>query len=592
MISVFDFCGGLLYHYLRWFYLFLGICQRFWNGIMRSELKMRDFLTKIKRINIQNCVVALCVMAVCIGTQQIQTAAWNSGRIEFFRDSMCVLLAIIMMTHYKWKDFLEYRVIYVIWSVLGISLCAILVPIAVAKRFDYLKADTIVIALGIFLMGYCLIHTVISLFIKKERQKLYKPLFVIWTVMMLLMIFSRSDYLWPECYFVIFLCFYLTDRTPVQRTNVAKGLINGMILGFVSIQAHALLCRPYDRARYIGNFCNPNNNSLFLCMCLAAILAKILFLTKEDRKFIVKAFYFLLAGACYSFICMTASRSGYLAAFVLTIFFLSAYCKIREKRVFIRAGLLLVTIFLVMFPLTYLAVRYIPTIHPHVNFYYQEGYSEDWVHSWDARDSEKFISFEELLQSIFGRFAITGDANKGMISGVADRRAQGNLIIVSERYIPHSVLLDAAEAAKTPLLQNEDAENAFKIRYTIYKWYMEHLSMRGMPYEEQGFQLLENYWIQHAHNIYLDYGINFGIPVMVLFAVFIWWGIGRLVRQGLRQKDVEKLACLLIVLVPPVFGLFEFSWGAGMVSTVVFYMAFVEICRDDQQGDRDPNGTF
>lgn len=545
---------------------------------------MENMLIKIKNINIQRWVTALCILVVCIGTQQIQTVAWNSGRIEFFRDSTGVLLALIMMTHYRWKDFVEYKVVYIAWSVLGAVLFAIAVPIAIAKRLDFLWADTIVIALGIFLMGYCLIHTVISIFVKKYRPKLYKPLFIMWVVMMLWMIFSRSNYWWPECYFIIFLCYYLTDRTPEQRTNVTKGLIDGMILGFICIQAHSLLCRPYDRVRYVGNFCNPNHNCMFLCMCLAAILARILFVVKENGRFVVRTFYFLLAGACYSFIFMTNCRSGYLAAFVMTISFLAAYCKVRKKFVFIRLGLLLTTIFVAMFPLTYLAVRYIPTIHPHVLFYYQEGYSEEWVHSWDPRDSEKFISFDELMRLIFVRFKSTRNSFDRFIHGAAGGEVWEKLKIASgESGIPYGVLADAMDAKKIPALQGADAANAFKVRYTIYKWYFDHLTLRGMPYDEQGFQLTEGHWIQDTHNIYLDYGINFGIPAVILFTLFVWWGIGRLLKRGFQYNDVEKLACLLIVLVPPIFGLFEFSWGTGMISTVAFYMAFVEMFKDDRQ---------
>ena len=98
-----------------------------------------------------------------------------------------------------------------------------------------------------------------------------------------------------------------------------------------------------------------------------------------------------------------------------------------------------------------------------------------------------------------------------------------------------------------------------------------------MPYDEQGFQLTEGYWVQSAHDIYLDYGINFGIPVMILFTVFIWYGIGRLIYNSCKQINVTKMSCLLITLVPPIFGLFEFAWGSGMLYTIAFYLCFSEM---------------
>lgn len=546
-----------------------------------------SFLKKAAaKINMQMALVALCITAVCVGTQQLMTVAWDAWSHDFSRDALGVLMAVILFTNYKWSDFVKYKVPYIIWSVVGVLAGIFILPIALERRPDFLKADTVIIALGIFLMGYCVIHTLITFFVEKYRPKFYLPLFVIWIVMLLLMIFSRSDYLWPECYFVMFLCYYLTPQTPEQRKNVTEGLINGMILGFILIQAHSLLFRPYDKLRYRGNFCNPNHNCIFLCMCLAAILAKILIVTKSNQKKIVRIFYFLLAGSDYAFIFMTMCRSGYLSAFLATILFLIAYCRVKGKKIFIRMGMLMAAIFVFMVPVTYLAVRYIPTIHPHVLYYFEEGYSEDWVHSWDPWDSEKYISFQDVLRWVFKRF----EDVKGALEDLQNTGSTGRGEPVD--LYPSTVLASTQTGAadietdpdEIPALSDEEAKNSLLVRKTIYEWYFKHLSFRGMPYDEQGFRLTKGHWIQDTHNIYLDYGINFGYPVMILFTVFIWWGIGRLLRQGWKKTDVEKLSCLLIAVIPPVFGMFEFAWGTGMISTVAFYMAFKEMFVEEGAG--------
>lgn len=547
---------------------------------------MNLFKTKLTKVNIQNVIVTLGFFAVCVATQQMQTVSLNTGIIDLSRDITGVVMALILMTHYKWSDIVKHKIPYIIWSVLGIVLGIIFTPLAIVERGEYRTADTVIISVGIFLIGYCLIYTGINILINKYRPKFYLPLFVIWVVMLVLMIFSRSEYLWPECYFILFLGYYLTEQTPEQRTNVIKGMLNGIILAFVAIQAHALLCRPYDRVRYYGNFCNPNQNATFLCICLSAILAKILFVTKENRKKVVKVFYFLLAGTCYSFICMTASRSGYLTVFIVTIFFLLAYCRVTEKKVFIKMGALLVLLFVTLMPMTYLAVRYIPTIHPHVLFYFQEGYSESRVHSWDDRNSPKYISFPQLLNSVLGRFGSLIPQQDDLSEEKTTDVEMDSQQIVSDNIDFSDVALSEDETNagmtetdpdKIPALSDQEAESPIRVRYTIYKWYFTHLSLRGMPHDEQGFQLTKSHWIQDTHDIYLDYGINFGYPVMILFIVFIWWGIGRLAKYGLRIQSVEKLSCLLIALVPPIFGLFEFAWGAGMIATVSLYLTFREM---------------
>ena len=536
------------------------------------------------KINLQCGIVSLCLLGICIATQRIQTVKWDSGIIEFSRDSLGVLIAVILLTHYKWLDFIKYKIPYLIWTITGLISGLVFTPMVIAHREDYLLADTIVIGVGIFLMGYCCIHTCITFFIEKYRPKLYLPLFIIWVVMLIWMICSKSDYLWPECYFVLFFCYYLTPQTSKQRSNVTNGMINGIILGFIAIQAHSLLCRPYDVVRYYGNFCNPNHNCMFLCICLSAILIKILLLTKKKQKWFCRLPYYLLSGACYSLIFMTQSRSGYLATFAITVCFLIGYSSIQQKIWFIRMGLCLVLLFATMLPITYLAVRYIPTIRPHVVFYFQEGYSEDRVHSWDSRDSQKYVSFEELMSHLFWRFRalkITNTFSNPKTFPIP----QEHFELASLDYFPPSMLIQLAQinsqeidSNKIPALVEAEAD-PYRVRYTIYKWYWDHLSLRGMPYDEQGFQLTESHWIQDTHNIYLDYGINFGYPAMILFAIFIWWGIGRLIRQGLRTREVEKWAALLIAIIPPVFGMFEFAWGPGMLSTVALYLSFKEILR-------------
>lgn len=546
-----------------------------------------------KKGNIQNVIISMCFLMICIGTQQMQTKKWDSGLIELCRDSLGVLMAIIIFTNYKWNNIKKHKVAYLIWGVLGFVLGAILSPWIIMQRPAYLWADTIIIVLGIYLIGFCLLNTFIRFVVESYRPKFFMPLFGIWLVMMVWMVFSRSDYLWPECYLVLFLCYYMTEQTQEQRRNVLKGTVNGIILGYMVIQAHALLCRPYDRSRYYGNFCNPNHNCMFLCICLAAILAKILLLTKEQAKKIWLVFYFLLASTCYSFIFMTGGRSGYLATFSMTIFFLIAYCKLKAKWIFVRTGMLMVALFIAIMPLTYLAARYIPTIHPHVVFYFQEGYSENRVHSWDPRDSEKFVSFEEMMNSVLGRFSTLQRAYDNLFGAVSapeivndDYKMASNSggITVSVLTAINTQNLENAEndllvddPDKIPALTAAESSNALVVRYTIYNWYWTHLSLRGMPYDEQGFQLTEDHWIQDTHNIYLDYGINFGWPAMILFAVFIWWGIGRLTVQGIKTGEVEKFVALLFVVVPPVFGMFEFAWGAGTISTAVFYLCFKEI---------------
>lgn len=45
--------------------------------------------------------------------------------------------------------------------------------------------------------------------------------------------FSKSDYIWPWCYFIMFGCFYLTDFTAEEQEDMYQGIMNGVILAFL-----------------------------------------------------------------------------------------------------------------------------------------------------------------------------------------------------------------------------------------------------------------------------------------------------------------------------------------------------------------------
>ena len=53
-------------------------------------------------------------------------------------------------------------------------------------------------------------------------------------------------------------------------------------------------------------------------------------------------------------------------------------------------------------------------------------------------------------------------------------------------------------------------------------------------------------------------------------------------KRGMQKQDEVKLACLFIVLIPPVFGMLELAWGAGLISSVALYLTFKEMLGGDE----------
>lgn len=502
--------------------------------------------------SVRRLVYALCFLLFCVIDQRMKSDAG----MEVFRDLTGVGMAVIIMTHYRLEDFRKWKIPYLIWTaawIVGTPIAFYYTSVAATL------ADWLVIALDVVLFGYILIHTIISVVIEEKRPKLNLKYGAVWFVMMVLMILSRSTYIWPFCYLVMFGCFYLTDFTKEEKNELFQGMLDGIILGFFAIQGYCFVFRPYDVVRYRGAFTNCNLNAMFYLIILAAVFAKIIYVTRTNGSKWTKLYYWVGAGVLLSLEIMTIGRIGWITAFVLSI----AFCVFLKRHQIAKRAwrnlLALMICVVIMFPVTFSAVRYLPPVFHHPVWFWGE-YSERLVHSWDPWNSEKYIDIDEFFEAAVGRVR--------------------NSI---QTLIEHSPFLMKVNAAGTystdmePILDNEQKEDFFLIRTNIYKYYFQHLNMRGHPYEEQGFLLHKNYWVPHAHNIFLQYGTDFGVPVMILFAVLIIWGAILLGRQYKQQGLETDAGFWMFLLVSVIFGLFEYSWGTGSLSTLMMFIAWREV---------------
>ena len=502
--------------------------------------------------SIKRLVCAMCFFLFCVIEQRLKSDAG----MEMFRDLTGVGMAIIIMTHYRLEDFRKWKIPYLIWTAIWI----IGTPIA----FHYSSvvatlADWIVMALDVILFGYIVIHTVISVVIEEKRPELNIKYSAVWFLMMVLMILSRSTYIWPFCYLIMFGCFYLTDFSKEEQNELFQGMLDGIILGFFAIQGCCFIYRPYDSVRYKGAFTNSNLNGLFYLEVLTAVFTKIIYVTRKNCNKWIKLYYWAGAGLLLSLEVMTIGRINLLAAAVFSLVFCAFLKKHQIAKKAWKNMLALMLCVLITFPITFSAVRYLPTLFHHPVWFWGE-WNESRVHPGDPWNSEKYIEIDEFLDAAFGR----------MLDSI-------------QNVMEHSPLLMIVNAAGTdpadmePVLDDEHETDSYLIRTNIYKYYFQHLNMRGYPYEEQGFQLTKTYWVPHAHNIYLQFGTDFGVPVMILYAVLIFWG-AILLGKRYKQKGSETDAGYwMFLVIPAIYGLLEKSWGTGSLSILTMFIAWREV---------------
>lgn len=520
---------------------------------MELTIKGKSFHIWSKR----RILYTLCFFLFCVIDQRTKTGSGLDGVIETFRDMAGVLMAIIIMSHYKWEEFTRYKIPYAVWTVF--SPIAGVLFVVFGQPLTYFMNERIMIGLDVWVFGYVVIHTVISVLIEKKYPKLNKGMFGLWVVMMLLMIFSRSDYVWPFCYFIMFGCFYLTNFTEEEQEDLYQGIMNGVILAFFAFQGFCCVFRPYDQVRYIGIYNNCNLNGLFYLEVLAAVFGKILYVTKENKHKFWRVYYWLDVGVVYSFLFMTIGRTAWAVGFILGLIFLAFYQSVKKQRHFVRNGLLLVLCICMMLPVTFGMTRYLPPVFHHPVWFWGE-WSEDKVHSWDAWNSEKYVDIDELLETAVGR---TTEITNGIFGAN-----------------PFTIKACAAEQQKTALREEQRQEMAilkteeeytdpFLVRKTIYSHYLANLNLVGHTQSDQGFQLTYAYWIGHAHNIYLQFAIDFGIPAAVCLIILCLVSIVKLVKCYYQKgKPVVPAVSIFVMLVPLLFGMLEYSWGSSALTMI------------------------
>lgn len=503
---------------------------------------------------------SLCFCMFCIIDQRVRTGNGPEGWLETFRDLTGVVIAVIIMSHYKIEDFRRWKFPYFVWSVIGAGGCV--AAFYWGMKNQMCLKDWFVVLLDIFLYGYIAIHTFISVVMEKNIPKFNRAFACLWLATFIVMISAQSSYKWPFCYLVMFGCFYLTNYNAKEQEDLFQGILNGIIGGFFVLQGLCFVFRPYDEVRYAGMYANPNINALFYLEVLAAVLTKIIYITKSGERKWLRCFFWLEAGVVLSFLFLTIGRTAWMTAALMVILFLWFLKKVLGRKNIFKEGFVLLLCMCLTFPFCFGAARYLPPFFHHPIWFAGE-WSTERVHSWDPWDSEKYVELDEFMEAAVGRVA-------------------GSI----EDFLKHSPFLlhtDAAEAVtdeiktfvnQETLLTDEEGSDSVLVRYTIYKHYIERLKLWGQPVEEQGFQLTETYFVPHAHNIYLQYGTDFGIIAMILFAIVSFWAVFLLRKKFVTNMNEQYAGYLLFSIIPILYGIFECSWGTGTLGILMMFVAW------------------
>lgn len=488
-----------------------------------------------------------------------------------------VFMAILMISHFRWKE--EAKKPYLIWLALWLTGSVIGYVIWYVTPWSIFETQYLTGAVAVCLVG------IVALRVFRERRQQGirlsgSPVLVLcFLVMSLMMTISPMGEIWPAWYLLLFGLFYLIPFSFEERRKLWKGMADGQITAFFIIQIIAYGFRPYDVVRYAGLYENCNMNALFYLMTYIAILYRSHVLRWQEKRegvaitrkrMLAKIFLRVLAAGMWGFVLLTMTRTAIIMLVALTAVYGAAEFVVlyRESpwKIYLRTFNLVLGA-IVLFPMVYLTVRWLPTILHHP-IWFGSDYSINRVHSFDPADSEKYISWEEVLETLSGRWGVKLQYTSSKPEApVADMPMLASTQVTAE-------MLQGAERVvlQEELMKSGGTWNSVNARFWIWKLYLKNMNLTGHELEDGYFQITESYHAWHAQNVFIQVAFCYGGIAGLLFIV-LTVGIGiRAVKLVLRKRRCEDILPLLIGVLFVGYGMAECVWYSGQMILLMIYM--------------------
>lgn len=492
------------------------------------------------------CFIIFMVIDWTRGSQEGAIWAWTINVTG-------IAMAVILFSAYSPKEFL--KPIYMIYSGIGISALIIAYCWWNLHQAAIFRDQLLTAISNIWLLGILVIKMFLDVVVYKTKKLHFCKIEILAGIMLLWMLLSVNEDIWPGWYLVIFGLFYHTEYGKEDMESLKQGMLDGIIAGFFLLQGAAFVFRPYDDARYPGIYNNCNINSLFYGIVWTAFLIRLYGIRKKNGKKWKEILCFLFAGALVVFSLMTGCRTAWLSMFVTGFFYVifADFHSLQYKAgQFIEKLILYVAVICISVPITYAAVRYIPPIFHHPIWYYWE-YNEGRVHSFDPWDSEKYVSWERFSRNILSRIGMLFGKEQ---AGIANVRAY-SITIGDKTFEPGDKVY----------------ENYGSIlgRVQFWLYYISNGTLKG-HLSTEGHQIpnYEDPYVWHTQNTFVQFWYYYGIPSALIFVIVLAGIVLASMKKMLKGQD-DALICLMYLVFWGVFGMTEAAWYPGQM---ILFLAF------------------
>lgn len=510
------------------------------------------------------CFIVFMVIDWTRGSQVGSTWAWTVNMTG-------VAMAGILFSAYPAGDF--RKPVYLIYSVI----CTIAMPASYYwwnYHQEVIYRDKLLTGvLNVWFLGILAIKMFLDVVVYKTKKLHFSKVEILAGIMLLWMLFSVNEDVWPGWYLVMFGLFYHTEFSREDLEGLRKGMLNGIIAAFFLLQGAAFVFRPFDdpQHRYCGIYANCNINAMFYGIVWIALLMKLFYIRKNHDKRWKEICCFILIGILTAFSILTISKTAWISMAATGVFYVIFadfhYLECKAGKVLVKLVLYMAVV-LVCIPVTYGAVRYLPSVFHHP-VWYEGEYSEARVHSWDSWDSEKYVSWEEVSAGITERIkpyidVVFGKYRGGMITV----QAADTVTIVGKSYEKDSEILQ------------EFSSVLGRIGY--WEYYLKNGNLSG-HLSSEGHDIGFGFYVWHAQNMFVQFWYYYGIPSAVLFLIVLAGLIFGSIKEVIHKNE-NAMCCLLYLVFFGLFGLFEATWYPGqMILLLAFFVPGFLISADDDK---------
>lgn len=470
----------------------------------------------------------------------------------------CMLLPAMKKAFFRWKGF-------AVWAAAAV----VLTPVACVVGDNYwsYNGQWYTAMIDAALLSGLILYVIWNRKAIKEEKRLNGLCFGTVLAMLLLMSLSVHDSLWPLWFLGLFGCFYLIGIPKELEKHFFLGMLYGLILWFFIQQIIAFGFRPYDYVRYRGLYSGETQNGLFYMIIFCAFLCLWLYKKEKKAAWWSRLLCFLLAAGCVSFMLLTGGRAPLVGAVAAGAVGLMGYDIFSRKRFrhWLAQGVALGLCVLLLFPVVYGCVRYLPTILHHPVWFEGEYNADTSVHSYDPWNSERYITFEKAVDFNIGRIL--------QMLGIDFQITEGTVKI--DTPLTMKVLAaEPGEPGSSPdnpfALPGIDFSSSISVRKTIYAYYFSHLNLMGHVSGDSTFYIRNNLTFGHAHNMFLQVAFDYGIPAGI---IFLLWNALCLVRL-LCRKNLQGLTAAVFVTAILLFGFSEMAVVPGQITLVLLFLLY------------------